>query len=93
MITERLFCVKLCEAGFLLQPGASAHPKVHSKGQKEYDRKSDVEHWSGCPARQIAKRFEEVHAEIPCEKGQRHEQNGDDRQRFHDLIHPIVDCG
>src|SRR5512142_2284465 len=76
MITERLFCVKLWKgAVFFLKPGTAAHPEIHDEGEHENGSQSEVENWVGCPCFQIAERLEEIHPEIACQEGQRHEQH------------------
>lgn len=90
MITERLFCVKLCEAGFWLHPGAAPHPKEHNDWQRQDDRQGEIENGSGCPGLQVAKGFKKIHAEIPGKKCQGHKQYRDDGQGLHNLVHAVV---
>src|SRR5215212_3288343 len=91
MITERLFCVKLYEAGFWLHPGAAAHPKIHAKGQQNGDRQHYIESRVGSPTFHQPKWFEEVHAKKTCDKGKRHKEDRNDGESLHDLIHTVID--
>src|SRR5215212_6321678 len=91
MITERLFCVKLCETGFWLHPGAAAHPKVHANGQQNGDCQHHIESGVGSPLFHQPKRLEEVHAKKTRDKCKRHKENSNDGESFHDLVHTVID--
>src|SRR5215216_4686603 len=88
MITERLFCVKVI---LQLNPCTASHPEIHHKGKDQDDHKSDKKCAARCPFLEVAKRLKEIHSKIAGDEGQRHEQNRNDRQCFHDLIHTVVD--
>src|SRR5690349_859593 len=90
MITERLFCVKRCEVAISLNPGAAAHPNIHHYGSSYDYCQRQVKNRVRGPLIQIAKRLEKVHPEKTSQEGQRHEQDCNNGQGLHDLIHAIV---
>ena len=93
MITERLFCVKPDLDTTFLDPATAAHPEVYAKWEEEHNDNRDRKYLTVCPADEVCHRLKEIHAKEAGHESNGHKEGCDDRQRFHNVVHAVVDNG